>query len=422
MEEMGNATKSVHIADPGKQARSQSGIPIVPVFDGYRALAIAGVVLLHMSILSGVVATSDSGILAQIVWGTVGHAVDILFVISGFVVFLPTVARKGRSGTLSSYAIRRAARILPAYWMVLLISYLLILLTTVSPDVDTPPLRDLGLHFVGLQVPALTFLSDITPGLGVNPPLWTLSAEIIFYVVLPFIAATYFRHPLAGLVVAAFITLAWNWSFENLNLVDSWVDLGISNLEIFRQSLISTLQFPSWAFSFGLGMTGAWAYVKWRVIAETEAGKSTMRWVLAFALTGFAFFAYLAGGFAGSAEVALVAQYSRFSPEISIGYSGFLALSMVAIALGPTRFRWPFANRPMRWLGDISYGIYLSHMLFTFYFASYFSLPDDGSLGAFLICTLAIVPLSVLYGYTSARFLEQPLRRWARKFGRRQHN
>jgi hypothetical protein len=33
--------------------------------------------------------------------------------------------------------------------------------------------------------------------------------------------------------------------------------------------------------------------------------------------------------------------------------------------------------------------------------------------------TAIVVPTAILYGYLSARFLEQPIRRWARKYGRR---
>ena len=36
------------LLDPGKEARSRIGIPVVPAFDGFRAFAILGVVLLHV--------------------------------------------------------------------------------------------------------------------------------------------------------------------------------------------------------------------------------------------------------------------------------------------------------------------------------------------------------------------------------------
>ena len=132
-----------HIADPGKQARSVSGIPIVPVFDGYRAFAILGVVVLHLITFSGVVQVGDEGLVSRLTWGSVGRCVEVLFIVSGFVVFLPTVARGGDFGSLRSYVIRRGARLLPAYWMILAIS--LVLLATVN---------GLSLELITLGTPA----------------------------------------------------------------------------------------------------------------------------------------------------------------------------------------------------------------------------------------------------------------------------
>ena len=40
----------------------------------------------------------------------------ILFVVSGFVLFLPTAARGGDFGDVGAYALRRAARLIPAYY------------------------------------------------------------------------------------------------------------------------------------------------------------------------------------------------------------------------------------------------------------------------------------------------------------------
>ena len=400
------------LLDPGKEARSRIGIPVVPAFDGFRAFAILGVVLLHVLHLSGVVEAGDSGLLARMVWGTIGHAIDVLFIVSGFVVFLPTVARNGSFGSVSGFAIRRAARLLPAYWMMLAIILLLILLTSVSPDVANPSLRDVGLNFFGLQGPVGMFVPGISTGFGVDPPLWTLSTEIGFYVVLPFIAARYFRHPLAGLVVAGLITIAWNLAFKNIGDVSSILGFDVSGAERFRLLFASTIQLPSWAFSFGLGMTGAWAYVRWN-------SKRVPGYLFAIALTGFLVMAWLAGGYSDSAGFDLVAEYSRFSPEIAIGYSGFLAALMILIAMGPRRLQLPFANEPVRKLGDISYGVYLSHMVIAFYAAALFDLPDDGSIGSLATWLAVVVPAAVLYGYLSARFLEQPIRRWARRFGNR---
>ena len=70
----GVQTEHDRLSDPGKDARAESGIPVVPVFDGYRALAILAVVLLHLITLSGVVVQGDEGLVSRLTWGTVGRA------------------------------------------------------------------------------------------------------------------------------------------------------------------------------------------------------------------------------------------------------------------------------------------------------------------------------------------------------------
>ena len=43
-------------------------------------------------------------------WGILPRSIQALFITSGFVIFLPTAARYGDFGRVSSFAIRRAAR------------------------------------------------------------------------------------------------------------------------------------------------------------------------------------------------------------------------------------------------------------------------------------------------------------------------
>ena len=94
-------------SDPGKQSRAAAGIPVVAAFDGFRAFGILGIVLLHVLGYSGVLSAAGRVSFTQLAFGTLGQFVDILFVVSGFVVFLPTVARGGEFGSVSAYAIRR---------------------------------------------------------------------------------------------------------------------------------------------------------------------------------------------------------------------------------------------------------------------------------------------------------------------------
>ena len=48
-------------------------------------------------------------------------AVSLFFVLSGFVLYLPVARRGGTFGSVGAYARRRLARVLPAYYVVLLV-------------------------------------------------------------------------------------------------------------------------------------------------------------------------------------------------------------------------------------------------------------------------------------------------------------
>src|SRR4051794_27496372 len=90
----------------------------IAVIDGFRAFAIFGVVSLHLLILSGALAALKGSALGIAVWGFFGNIIDLFFIISGFVLFLPIVARGGVAD-VGRYALGRAARVFPAYWLTL---------------------------------------------------------------------------------------------------------------------------------------------------------------------------------------------------------------------------------------------------------------------------------------------------------------
>lgn len=404
------------MVDPGKEARAKAGIPVVPVFDGYRAFAILGVVVLHLLRASGMVGTGDDDLIARLTWGTVGHSIDVLFIVSGFVVFLPTVARAGRMGSVKAYAIRRISRLYPAYWLILTIILILIATTTVT-DLAMPSFRDVLINYSGLHVPLGLPIPGISTGFGVNSATWTLSVEVCFYLVLPLIAGFWSRRPWLCLLGAAVVTVAWNEFFQHLGQINSDLGLGIDGGEVIRLAVSSTLQFPSWAFSFGVGMTAAWVFVN-RDAIFARLGEGAVTALKVAGGVALVFFAWRASLHSDDGAFELVAEQTRFNPWIALGFSGSLAMVMAGVALRPGRFGRIFSNRPVRRLGDISYGIFLSHLVIMTFVGAALDLPQNGSLRDLALWAVIVIPASVLYGYLSARFLEQPIRRWARKYGR----
>lgn len=402
------------LSDPGKDERAAEGVPVVPAFDGYRALAILTIVVFHVLINSGVVARAGDSFGGQMIWAIGPEFVDVLFIVSGFVVFLPTVAQKGEFGNVGAYAIRRGARLFPAYWLSLLV---MLAVMASQSGVNMPGFADLVSNFSGQQTLVQLLDAGIPIGFGLDVPLWTLTLEIGFYIVLPFIAAAYFRRPLVGLAIALAIAVLWREAFAHVAQIDDWLGIALSDQRTLELQFNAINQLPNWAFSFAAGMTGAWAYVRLRELHPRKLLERNAVRVLVPALAIFAVFVYLVGRKAiGSDLPNLEARQSSF---LSIGYTASLATVMLALALAPTRLQTPFAHPLARKLGDISYGVYLIQAPIFWLLLFHTDIPEDGSLGALALWVAAVIPASLLYGYLSARFVEQPIRRWARRFGRK---
>jgi peptidoglycan/LPS O-acetylase OafA/YrhL len=398
--------------DPGKEWRSQHGIPVVAVFDGFRALAIMSIVVFHVFQFSGLYGSLGDSFAGAMAWALPSGIIG-LFIISGFVVFMPTVASRGDFGGVGRYAIRRAARILPAYWAVLVIAILL--LSSIS-DAAVPGAGSIAAHFALLETPAQLVSEGVPLGLGVVPPVWTLSIELIFYVTLPLIATAYFRRPLIGLGLALALTVIWQLVATNAAEVASAFGLSLSTAAESRIDTHFASQFPAWAFAFACGMTGAWAYV--RVRERSAPGPSPARpatLVVAGSAIALVLFLYLNGHRTVTDPTAITTP----SLPLAIGMTASMAALFVALALAPSAQQAPFANRPIRRLADISYGIYLIHFAVIWLAVEFLTLSRDGSIGALLVWAAIVIPASIAYGYVSARFLERPIRRWAHRFGRR---
>jgi peptidoglycan/LPS O-acetylase OafA/YrhL len=404
-----------HIADPGKEARAKSGIPVVPAFDGFRAFAILGVVAIHLAQISGV---SGDGTTfgSQLVWGTLGRTVEVLFVVSGFVVFLPTVARRGSFGSIRGFMIRRAARLLPAYWLALLVCLMLIaffnLPNPLVPGLTLPlpDLRDIVLNVTALEVPARMFTADAPIGFGLDTPMWTLSSELIFYLFLPVVAVAFFKRPRVGLLLAALLTLGWTLAFDHVGDLARDLGAGLGLNEAARLSLAADQQFPAWAFSFGLGMAGATVWMRLTRHDDQELVRRRAGWVTLAALVATLVCAVKLGDYGA---------WTRTSLLGSMIFSAALATLMVGISLGPGSVQKPFAAPRVRKLGDISYGVYLIHFPIIALILTTVDLAGLSDLGRFTVLAVITVPAALIYGYLSARFLEQPIRRWARRYSQR---
>ena len=150
-------------------------------FDLLRFLFAFVVFLVHAHVLSGEVGLSS---LSKLLSSDI--AVKSFFVVSGFLIFMSYE----NSRDTKSYFIKRARRIYPAYFAIVVICALLGAVFTALPWAEYFSLP--VLKYIASNLVFLNFLQPALPGLfedntlqAVNGALWTLKIEVMFYFFVP---------------------------------------------------------------------------------------------------------------------------------------------------------------------------------------------------------------------------------------------
>lgn len=156
-------------------------------FDLLRFLFAFTVFLVHAHVLSGAEPLAVlSGLLSSEI------AVKSFFVVSGFLIFMSYE----NSRDIRSYFAKRARRIYPAYFSVIMICAVLGSVFSVHPwgEYFSPQL----LKYVSANLLFLNFLQSNLPGLfesnslqAVNGALWTLKIEVMFYLSVPLVVMAF---------------------------------------------------------------------------------------------------------------------------------------------------------------------------------------------------------------------------------------
>ena len=267
-------------------------------------------------------------------------------------------------------------------------------------------------HVSLLQTPVGLFFGDFQIGFELLTPVWTLSLEGICYVLLPLIAGWWLRRPFIGVAASVAVMLVWWVVVDNAHGLASTFGISLGPEFDPRVDNYYASQFPVLAFAFACGMAGAVVYVRLR--ARGLAHTARERAALVAVASGAAMLVFVYLGIDLFED-----DQTGASILVTLGQTISMTVMFVALSVAPRAFQRPFANRPIRWLGDVSYGIYLIHNAVLWLVLHEFSLAQDGSLSAALVWISAVIPVSIAYGYLSARFVERPIRAWAHRFGRR---
>jgi peptidoglycan/LPS O-acetylase OafA/YrhL len=350
--------------------------------DGLRGIAALGVLVLHVWMFSyGDQHKPPKGFL-DFTLGELRLGVQLFFVLSGFLIFRPFVAAAldgaRRVPSLKRYIIRRAARILPGYWLALGASFFLL------RHLDHPMQVDPALLPVFLVFAQNHFEETIK---HLDPPMWTLAIEVSFYATLPLaglVAVKLCRARRAALLALTLLITAAGALSTILAYTHTWP-------ETLSTSLLPHL------VEFGAGMTVA-VLLHGRRLDARRAAPLLLAGVVIVIVNSW----WHATG-VGSKDV-------RSLIGDAPGIAG-LAMIIATLVAGPWRATL-LARGPAKWLGSISYGVYLIHFPVIVFLRMTERWPEGDHLGRQLLTVMAItLPAATLSWF----LVEKPAIRWARR-------
>ncbi len=289
---------------------------------------------------------------------------------------------------LRAFAVRRVARIYPAYLLALA------LVIAFVPAVRHHPSLALSLlaHITMMQ-------GYVVPGgLAIIGAAWSLTTEVTFYAAWPFLARPLleplrsrgFRPWIFGIsvVVGAWLTRAVLHEVALLPLAPAWL-LEASQ----RRFAVSRVD------QFVLGALAAVVHhpLSTKPAATSKLARRFAPWVFMLALLALPPAFYLEGNFYGRPGGSWPYALLSLATAVLVG---------AATLCGETASRWLFP-RPLRALGLVSYGVFLNHQLLLGGTAHLAGRPGTWS-ALFLHGGLGLVA-SVIVGTLSWIWIERPL-------------
>jgi peptidoglycan/LPS O-acetylase OafA/YrhL len=366
------------VAHPKPKSGSGEKDGFRPDIEGLRGIAVALVVLFHAGLLS------NASI--QLTGGFIG--VDLFFVVSGFLITGLLVRERERSGRISfsRFYARRVRRILPAAAVVLLIT--IPLSNSLVTLVERPSVMQDGAS-AALSIANIRFAmtTDYFNPVNYSPFLhfWSLGVEEQFYFVWPALLAL----------------VAWKWPRPG-----AAVALSIVVVVSFAASLAIT--YTSASTAFYMLPTRAWQLAAGGLLAVGSGslgklpavGRAAVKQLLAFA---------------GWASLAALITAAFLISNQDTPYPGTAALvptiaGVLLIASGPEPAGPGILLRlpPIRFLGKISYSLYLWHWPILILGGLYLA----GPIGTMTpVQAIELAALSVPVAAASWFFVEEPFRR-----------
>lgn len=377
-------------------------------FTGVRGLAAVVVVLVHVNVI---MFAMWPGLwqYRRFLWSG-NLAVDIFFILSGFVIMYNYGDRLGRRGTRTrkawkQFVLLRMARMWPVHLFAIGLYIVWYLTRSIHPGAFFPNLLVVP-HDQALPVLLAPWnlimnglmLNAVWPAQSISTPAWSVSLEFFAYLVFPLVAtiAIRFRRSWTAFLAAAV-----------------WVGLGATFVGLTNNAPIDDISHAEylyrayelpWARIVYTFPTGALLCIGWRQLSDRwRTGKHWDAIIIVSLITMFTII-----GFTPQEQVI-------YMPPTAIPLSAIIILGCAG-ATGPIAkvLQW----RPIEWTGEVSYSLYQTHfialMAMELLFVTPFLLASPKIVQVW--CLIAFFLATFALAWFSFNFVEEPFRKLGRKW------
>ena len=296
-----------------------------------RAAAALWVVLFHIRVFSGWTIQGVPGLDLLVRSGSTG--VSLFLVISGFCLYRPFAAGRTDRFQVWAFLKRRGRRLMPAYYVSLLGTLVLVVMGGASAGFPTmtPP------QVVGQAVAHALLIQTLLPSTfyALNGAYWSLGLEWQLYLMLPLLIWVARRR---GIVVAVVLAIGVNVVYR----LGLW--LVVRHGSVAAGSLLATAVLPNL-------FPGRWAEFAYGMLAAelSASGRITPRstW---YRLVRWSLLILVPAGF-------LLVN----SPLSHLVFGGVFCVLLLIVLAGSNPIAAVFSWRPLVALGVMSYSLYLIH-------------------------------------------------------------
>lgn len=363
--------------------------------DGYRGCAALLVVMYHVYTYSskGKAVYADTPL--HLVFDSLHGAVAWFFVLSGFLIFLPfaqAALKQQAPESTRGFLVRRAIRILPAYFAVII---------PIAPALYT---REPGQVIDLLKHLLFIHVFDDRTIFSILGPAWSVGDEVGYYLFLAGLGPLIYR------LCRAFATR----------------QARTIALALLIGALIATsIAYKVWAYAVaGIPFDIAYGSIYYGPVAKFDTFGLGMLLAVAYATLERPLFGARPAQFlrigGGLVLLGLLPwRLSSTTAELSFATLSGLGFALIlgSTVLGPRSSRWEasLAVPPLRGLGLISYSLYLWHEIVILLLIATGVL-IRGSALAFPLCLLITIACSLLVATVSYRFIERPALQLRQRF------